>query len=71
MRASRWCRNLWRLAKPYHICDCPPAVYDPATLRRILVLTEKGIEESGSHEELLAAGGLYSRLYNMQFAGNA
>lgn len=38
---------------------------------RILVLTEKGIEESGSHEELLAAGGLYSRLYNMQFAGNA
>ncbi len=30
---------------------------------KILVLTEDGIEESGSHEELLAKGGLYSRLW--------
>ena len=30
---------------------------------KILVLTEDGIEESGSHEELLAMGGLYSRLW--------
>ena len=32
---------------------------------RILVLTENGIEESGSHEELLKAGGIYSELYSM------
>ena len=32
---------------------------------RILVLTEKGIEESGSHEELLQKGGLYSELYKL------
>ena len=30
---------------------------------RILVLTEKGIEEQGSHEELLAKGGIYAGLY--------
>lgn len=32
---------------------------------KILVMTEKGIEEQGSHEELLAEGGIYSRLYRM------
>lgn len=32
---------------------------------RILVLTEQGIEEEGTHEELLRAGGIYDRLYHM------
>ena len=32
----------------------------------ILVVDEKGITERGSHEELLARGGLYSRYYKMQ-----
>ena len=32
---------------------------------KILVLTEKGIEESGSHRELLARGGIYEKLYHM------
>ena len=32
---------------------------------RIFVLTEKGIEESGSHEELLARGGIYAGLYKV------
>ncbi|MDD5824228.1 MAG: ABC transporter ATP-binding protein [Firmicutes bacterium] len=31
---------------------------------RILVLTEDGIAESGTHQELLALGGIYSQLYN-------
>ena len=30
---------------------------------RILVLTEKGIEESGTHDELMAKQGIYSQLY--------
>ncbi len=32
---------------------------------KILVLTEDGIAESGSHEELLAKGGIYEKLYHM------
>ena len=34
---------------------------------KILVLTDEGIEEEGTHEELLAKGGIYEKLYNMQF----
>ena len=32
---------------------------------RILVLTENGIEESGSHAELISKGGIYSELYKL------
>lgn len=35
--------------------------------KRILVLTENGIEEEGTHEELLAKKGVYESLYQMQF----
>ena len=34
---------------------------------KILVLTEDGIAESGSHEQLLNKGGIYADLYNLQF----
>lgn len=33
---------------------------------RILVLTDNGIEEQGTHEELIALKGTYANLYNMQ-----
>ncbi|MFF0826644.1 ABC transporter ATP-binding protein [Brevibacillus sp. NPDC003359] len=34
---------------------------------RIMVVTEQGITEQGSHDQLLAREGLYSRLYQAQF----
>ena len=35
----------------------------------IIVLTNKGITEKGSHEELMNLEGIYSELYNSQFKG--
>ena len=32
-------------------------------------VTENGIEEQGTHDELLARGGTYARYYRMQFQG--
>lgn len=34
--------------------------------QRIIVLTDNGIEEQGTHEELIALEGTYANLYNMQ-----
>lgn len=37
--------------------------------QKILVLTDMGIEEEGTHEELLHKNGIYAKLYSLQFAG--
>ncbi|MFD0714821.1 ABC transporter ATP-binding protein [Paenibacillus sp. GCM10027626] len=34
---------------------------------RIIVVNEKGIAEQGKHQELIASGGVYSRLHHAQF----
>ena len=36
---------------------------------RILVLTDDGIVEEGTHKQLLKRGGYYARLYRAQFDG--
>jgi ATP-binding cassette subfamily B protein len=35
--------------------------------QRIVVLTDSGIDEQGTHEALMARNGTYASLYNMQF----
>lgn len=35
--------------------------------QKILVLTENGIEESGTHRQLLEKGGIYEKLYHMHY----
>jgi ATP-binding cassette subfamily B protein len=35
--------------------------------KRIIVLTDRGIDEQGTHEELLGLDGAYAHFYNMQF----
>jgi ATP-binding cassette subfamily B protein len=34
--------------------------------QRIVVLTDNGVDEQGTHEELIASEGTYANLYNMQ-----
>lgn len=36
---------------------------------KILVLTDTGIEEEGTHQELLEKNGIYAKLYGLQFTG--
>src|SRR5438128_7666126 len=38
---------------------------------QILVIDDGRVVESGRHEDLLAAGGLYAELYRTQFSGDA
>ncbi len=38
---------------------------------RILVLHRGEVRESGTHAELLARGGIYAKLYRLQFAGHS
>jgi ATP-binding cassette subfamily B protein len=38
--------------------------------KRILVLTEEGITEAGTHEELLKKNGIYASLYKMTYERN-
>ncbi|MEG0469476.1 MAG: ABC transporter ATP-binding protein, partial [Longicatena sp.] len=35
----------------------------------IIVINENGLEERGTHNELLAKGGVYANYYRLQFEG--
>ena len=35
----------------------------------IIVITDQGIAQRGTHDELMREGGIYETYYNMQFSG--
>lgn len=62
-------RSLDRLAKDR---TCITIAHRLSTIRNadeIIVIDEEGIQERGSHEELLKKGGIYARYYALQFEG--
>ena len=59
-------RSLIRLAKARTTLVIAHRLSTVRHADRILVLTEQGIAEQGTHDTLLAAGGAYAGLYRMQ-----
>ena len=58
-------RSLEKLAKGRTTLTIAHRLTTIKNADRILVLTENGIEESGSHSELMGKQGLYAELYQM------
>lgn len=57
-------KSLERLAQNRTVITIAHRLSTIRNADKILVLTEDGIAEQGTHEELLAKGGIYSQLYN-------
>lgn len=58
-------KSLERLAKNRTVITIAHRLSTIRNADKILVLTEDGIAEQGTHEELLERNGIYSQLYNM------
>ncbi|MBQ3462720.1 MAG: ABC transporter ATP-binding protein [Clostridia bacterium] len=58
-------KSLEQLAKGRTVLTIAHRLTTIRTAKTILVLTENGIEESGTHKELIEKGGLYADMYSM------
>ncbi|MGN0680107.1 MAG: ABC transporter ATP-binding protein, partial [Oscillospiraceae bacterium] len=59
-------KSLERLAKNRTVITIAHRLSTIRNADKILVLTEDGIAEQGTHEELLERNGIYSQLYNTE-----
>ncbi|MBQ6558477.1 MAG: ABC transporter ATP-binding protein, partial [Clostridia bacterium] len=58
-------KSLEQLAKGRTVLTIAHRLTTIRNAKTILVLTENGIEESGTHKELIEKGGLYADMYSM------
>jgi ATP-binding cassette, subfamily B, multidrug efflux pump len=61
--------SLYRLMEGKTVIAIAHRLSTIAALDRLIVLDEGRIVEDGSHEELVASGGLYSQLWKRQSGG--
>ena len=59
------CKSLEELAKGRTTLTIAHRLTTVRDAKKILVLTEKGIEEQGSHKELIQKGSIYAKYYEM------
>ena len=63
---KRLCRNPWKnLQATERLLVIAHRLTTIQNAQKIIVLTEEGIAESGTHEQLVSSGGIYEKLYNM------
>ena len=58
-------QSLDKLAKGTHVADYRAQAVHHTQRHKIIVITERGIQEQGTHDELMEHDGIYKKLYEL------